>query len=219
MVLICGIDEAGKGPVIGPLVVVGVLLDEEKETLLQQIGARDSKTLTPLKREKLSAQIEGIAEKVHVKSLSPEEIDTAIFSKNSNLNQLETAAIAAIINALKPDKVYIDCLSSNIEGWTAELKQMLDFVPKEIVAEHKADALFPVVSAASIIAKVTRDRAIDDLKRKYNVDFGSGYPADPKTKAFLEKHYKKDYPFFRKSWESYQRLVKAEGQSSLRDFK
>ena len=218
MTLLCGIDEAGKGPVIGPLVVCGVLLDGEKETLLQQIGARDSKVLTPLRREKLSEQIKGIAKKVHVETLTPQQIDQAIFAKNSNLNQLETAAIAAIINQLKPDKVYIDCLSNNIEGWTRQLRQMLDFVPKEIIAEHKADALFPVVSAASIIAKVTRDRAIGALKREYNVDFGSGYPADPKTKAFLETHYKGDYPFFRKSWKSYQRLVKTESQKSLEEF-
>ena len=218
MVMICGIDEAGKGPVIGPLVVCGVLLDEEKETLLQQIGARDSKVLTPLRREKLSEQIKGIANKIHIKTLTPQQIDQAIFAKNSNLNQLETAAIAAIINQLKPDKVYIDCLSNNIEGWTRQLRQMLDFVPKEIIAEHKADALFPVVSAASIIAKVTRDREIGALKREYNVDFGSGYPADPKTQAFLETHYKEDYPFFRKSWKSYRRLVNVESQKSLEEF-
>ncbi len=217
MALICGIDEAGKGPVIGPLVVCGVLLEESKEDQLQQIGARDSKTLTPLSRERLKGQIEGIAEKVHLESLSPEQIDNAIFSKDSNLNQLETAAIAKIINILKPDKVYIDCLSSNIEGWTAQLKQMLDFMPKEIIAEHKADALYPVVSAASIVAKVTRDADINVLKKKYNVDFGSGYPADPKTQAFLKKHYR-DYPIFRKSWKSYRRLIEAEDQKSLDEF-
>lgn len=220
MVMICGIDEAGRGPAIGPLVVCGVLIDEEKETLLQQIGARDSKTLAPGRREKLFAQIKGIANDVHLKVLSPQEIDAAVFAKDSNLNQLETAAMAAIINALKPDKAYIDCPSNNIEGWTAELREMLDFVPKEIIAENKADALYPVVSAASIMAKVTRDRAIEALKRTYNVDFGSGYPADPKTKAFLAKHYRdtERFPFFRKSWESYQRLVEAGGQKSLRQF-
>lgn len=220
MAMICGIDEAGRGPAIGPLVVCGVLIDEEKETLLQQIGARDSKTLAPGRREKLFAQIGGIAKDVHLRILSPKEIDAAVFAKDSSLNQLETAAMAAIIKALKPDKAYIDCPSNNIGGWTAELREMLDFVPKEIIAENKADALYPVVSAASIMAKVTRDRAIEALKRAYNVDFGSGYPADPKTKAFLAKHYRdtERFPFFRKSWESYQRLVQAEGQKSLRQF-
>jgi len=216
MVIICGIDEAGKGPVIGPLIVAGVVIEAEREGILKDLGARDSKALTPLKREVLFDKIYEESKRVETRSLSTEEIDRAVLSKDSNLNELETAAIAAIINTTKPDKAYIDCPSNNIDGWVRQLRRMLD-VDVEIVAAHKADSKFPSVSAASIVAKVLRDRDIAELKKKFSVEFGSGYPADPRTKSFIEKHYK-DYPFFRKSWATYRKLVDLENQHSLRDF-
>ena len=217
MALVCGIDEAGRGPVIGPLVVCGVLFTEEKAEQLAAMGAKDSKLLSPQKRERLFSQIQAAAERVELILLSPEEIDAAVLAKDSSLNELETAAMASAINRLRPDKAYIDCPSTNVAGWLSELRRMLDFTPKEIIAEHKADAKYPLVGAASILAKVTRDREIEALKAKFHVDFGSGYPADPKTKAFIEKHYR-DFPFFRKSWETYRRIAEKDVQGTLDGF-
>ncbi|MBS3165300.1 ribonuclease HII [Candidatus Woesearchaeota archaeon] len=208
MPLICGIDEAGRGPVIGPLVVCGVTIEEEKEYLLRQIGAKDSKQLSPERRERIAEQLKGMA-KVELRVFQPPEIDTAVYAKG--LNRLEAQAIASIINALQPQKAYVDCPSTNIAAFTDELQGMLTCTC-EIVAEHKADANHPIVGAASIVAKVTRDRQIEELKKEFKVDFGSGYPADPRTKAFLEQQ--KDYVFIRKSWSTVRRL----SQKGLDDF-
>ena len=132
MVTVCGIDEAGKGPVIGPLVVCGILISRDKEDELARIGSRDSKVLTAGRREKLFNRIEATADNLRIEVLSPKQIDNAVFAKNSNLNQLETAAIAKIINRLKPDIVYIDCPSNNIEGWVKQLEAMLDHDPRQM---------------------------------------------------------------------------------------
>ena len=99
----------------------------------------------------------------------------------------------------------------------------LSFSPK-IVAEHKADSKYIPVAAASILAKVTRDRAIEKLKEAYG-EIGSGYPSDPITRRFLEEYYKKHGvfpPIVRKSWKTLEKieekLKNKEAQSTILDF-
>jgi ribonuclease HII len=203
---ILGIDEAGRGPVIGPMVMAGVLLEEKNETLFKNLGVKDSKQLTPNAREALFEKIKGIALDYDIIIIHPEEIDETLNSENTNLNNLEAIKSAMITNKIyarsKFDKVILDCPSNNIEKYKdyfqAFLKQDI-----EIVAEHKADSTYIIVSAASILAKVTRDRLIEDLKIKYKVDFGSGYPSDPMTIAFVKKNYNA-FPFFRRTWQTYK---------------
>ncbi len=207
-----------RGPVIGPLVMCGVLIKEEDEAKLKSIGAKDSKLLTPRTREILFDQIKGMVKDYKIIIIPPADIDKVLLSKDSNLNWLEADISAKIINALKPDKAVLDCPSPNIKAYKAYVKKKIDNKKVVIVAEHKADVNFPVVSAASILAKVTRDREIEKLKKKIGIDFGSGYPSDERTKEFLKKYYK-DFPdIFRKTWSSYKRVAGVKNQKKLGEF-
>ena len=207
-----------RGPVIGPLVMCGVLIKEEDEAKLKSIGAKDSKLLTPRTREILFDQIKGMVKDYKIIIIPPADIDKVLLSKDSNLNWLEADISAKIINVLKPDKVVLDCPSPNIKAYKAYVKKKIDNKKVVIVAEHKADVNFPVVSAASILAKVTRDREIEKLKKKIGIDFGSGYPSDERTKEFLKKYYK-DFPdIFRKTWSSYKRVAGVKNQKKLGEF-
>ncbi len=212
---IAGIDEAGRGPLLGPLVMSIVVIDENDTSKLKSLGVQDSKVLTPEKRSFLSPKIKEMTEHDSI-VVQPKEIDEAVLSDTTNLNWLEGEKIAELVNKTKPDIVYVDCPSNNIEAYTDFLKSKIKSKTK-IVAEHKADAKFEVVAAASIIAKVTRDKLIEDIKKSINTNFGSGYPSDPKTKEFLKENWNK-YDFFRKSWASYKNVMKEKKQKTLTNF-
>jgi len=211
---VLGIDEAGRGPVIGPLVVAGVMIEEGSENKID--GVKDSKLLTHKKRVELDKKIKKNSEFLII-SVKPQEIDEALLSDHLNLNWLEAHKIAEIINALKPDRAIIDCPSPNIPAYTNYVKELLKNKKTELIVEHKADLKFISVAAGSIISKCEREKEISKLKEKYG-NIGSGYPADPKTKEFLEKNYKKYPEIFRKSWAPFKKLIKNKKQSKLSDF-
>ena len=214
-----GIDEAGRGPVLGPMVMCGVVVEEGGgvDERLRALGVKDSKLLTPDEREKLYPQILALVKSYKIVVLEADVIDAAISSSALNLNKLEAHTSADILNALNPDAAIIDCPSNNVKAYTAYLKKKMA-VKCVLVVEHKADTNHVEAGAASILAKVTRDREIEKIKKEIgNVDFGSGYPSDPKTVAFLEKNWNK-YDFFRKSWDSWQRLQKQKSQMKLGEF-
>jgi len=219
MVLLCGVEEAGRGPVIGPLVMCGILIKEEAEDKLRAIGAKDSKLLTPRTREILFDQIKKMVLKHKIIIVSPKEIDEAVGrGKVSNLNWLEAKTSAEIINALKPDKAILDCPSPNIKAYEQYVRKHLDNKKIVLVCAHHADKDYPLVSAASILAKVTRDREIEKIKKKIGIDFGSGYPSDPVTKEFLKEHYM-DFPdIIRHSWAPYKALIQQRDQKKLGEF-
>ena len=201
--LVAGVDEAGRGCVIGPLVIAGVLIREEKMPILTRLGVKDSKLLSSKKREALAVEIARLAEKHVVMKLSPVEIDRAVESgrKLHKLNRLEAQTMAMIIEALKPDEAYVDAADVLEERFKHHIQEDLPFKAR-IVSKHKADRTYPVVSAASIIAKVERDKEIAALTAQYG-DFGSGYLTDPKTMKFLKKWLQThgEYPdCVRKSW-------------------
>ncbi|MEM4480329.1 MAG: ribonuclease HII [Candidatus Bathyarchaeia archaeon] len=213
--LVAGVDDAGRGSVIGPLVIAGILVDSEDVPKLVRLGVKDSKLLSPNRREALAAEIKRIAKKHVVVKLSPAEIDRVVMTgmKLHRLNWLEAQAMARVIELLHPDIAYVDASDVLEERFK---QQILEFLPFkiEIVSEHKADRKYPVVSAASIIAKVERDHEIAELKAKYG-DFGCGYPTDPKTIEFLRRCLKtfKEYPeFVRRSWKP-ARKIKNENDS------
>jgi len=215
--LICGIDEAGRGPVIGPLVICGVLVDEEGEESLKSIEVKDSKLLTPKQREALFSKITKIVKKYEIIIIPPGEIDDSVRGKDGdNLNWLEARKSVEIIKALKPDRAILDCPSNNIKAYGERVHELLKN-KTEIVAEHKADVKYPSVSAASILAKVTRDAEIKKLEQKYG-RMGSGYPADPATKEFLHKNFNNHPEIFRHSWATVKNLKKKASQSSLSEF-
>ena len=213
--LISGVDEAGRGPVIGPLVIAGVLFKENDLSKLVNLGVKDSKLLSPQKRETLAVQIKKLALKWHIVLLSPAEIDRVVESRRKlhKLNRLEAQAMAKVITVLKPDVVYVDASDVLADRFEEHIAENLSFSPK-IISEHKADVKYPVVSAASIIAKVERDKVISQLQKKHG-NMGCGYPSDPVTIKFLEDWIRKfgSYPdFVRKSWKTAKR-VKSEADS------
>lgn len=201
---IAGIDEAGRGSVIGPLVVCGVAVEEEREKYLERLKLRDSKKLSPKRRIILARKIRKIAECCPVK-ITANDIDI-LRSKDVNLNDIEKIAIKKIIGELEPDKVIIDSmdvkperLKSEVEGYRENL---------EVVSEHKADDKYTLVSAASIVAKVERDKAIANLRKEFP-NIGSGYPSDPTTIAFLKEIPYNEMPdFVRRSWSTVSKMKK-----------
>lgn len=218
-ILICGIDEAGRGPVIGPLVMCGLLIRAEAEKELVRLKVKDSKLLTRAKREFLFDKIKDVSYKYELIVIEPDEIDNAVNNQEGlNLNRLEARKSAEIINLLNPDKAIIDTPSNNIKSYKQYLLKYIKNKKIEWVLEHKADLNYPVVSAASILAKVTRDAEIEKIKKKIKIDFGSGYMTDPKTIEFLEKYYEKYPDLFRKSWFPYQDILNKKFQKKLEDF-
>lgn len=217
---LAGIDEAGRGPVIGPIVICGVLVEEKDNERLLNIGVKDSKLLSPLKRERLIDGIHQIIKDFKCLIVQPLEIDAAVESDTINLNWLEAMKSAEIINILKPQTAIVDCPSPNTQAYASFLLERLTDKKTKIIAEHKADANHPSVAAASIIAKVTRDAEIEKLKKHAGVDFGSGYPADERTVKFLKENWQKHPELFRKSWAPYKKIVadKHSGQKKLGSF-
>jgi len=218
MAIVCGIDEAGRGPIIGPLVICGFLIDEGKEQELIDLGVKDSKLLTPLQREKIAKILE---KKYRFKTVTilPKEIDNAVEGKDGlNLNWLEAKKAIEIINWLEPDNVILDCPSPNIKAYTEYIHKDLKNKKIGLLCAHHADRDHPIVGAASIIAKVLRDELIEQLKQKINEDFGSGYVADPKTKKFLEKNWRNFPEIFRHSWSPYKLLSSGGKQKGLNEF-
>src|SRR3989338_2611050 len=150
--MILGIDEAGRGPIIGPLVMCGVLIDKSHQRSLKKMGVKDSKLLNRIKREELYPQIIASCLTHFTIIVPPSEIDNAVDGNVINLNWLEAEKTAEIINVLEPLEVYVDCPSRNTKAYSERLASMLKSKPK-LTAEHKADARYPCVSAASVIAK------------------------------------------------------------------
>ncbi len=219
MVLVCGIDEAGRGPILGPMVMCGVLTDEAGSAELKKIGAKDSKLLSPRQREQLFSKIVKIVKDYKIVVISPAEIDASVKSDDGmNLNWLEAHKSAEIINFLKPEKIIIDSPSNNVKNYKKYLMRLLKNQKIEAVVEHKADVNHVECSAASILAKVTRDGEVEKIKKVVVEDFGSGYLADPKTIAFFDKYFEVYPDIFRKSWAPYRKRLSGKWQKKLGDF-
>ena len=195
--LICGVDDAGRGSVIGPLVIAGISVKRHKIRLLSDIGVRDSKQLTPNAREKLYKRIINIVDGYYVTKISPRTIDQSVFK--NKLNHLEAKYMAKVIQKLRPYTAYVDSCDVNPVRFGKIISTLAK--TKRVHSSHHADKRFPVVSAASILAKVNRDKAIAKLRQVY--DLGSGYPSDTKTMEFIKKWIVANHSapaFVRKSW-------------------
>lgn len=194
-----GIDEAGRGPVIGPLVIAMVSADEEK---LVELGVDDSKKLNKEERELLFEEIMQIADIVDFVLVLPEEID------KYNLNELEARKVAYLLDKHPIREAIVDSPDPNPKKYEMRIRKYLKKNKEvRIIAENKAER-YPLVAAASIIAKVIRDREIEKIKETLGIDFGSGYPSDPKTKEALDKYYMVLYDHIRKKWSISKRSFK-----------
>lgn len=219
-----GIDDAGRGPVIGPMALAGCLVDEEIEEEFRKLGVKDSKKITPKRRGELAKIIKEKALTFEITLTSPTEIT----EKNKigvNLNTIEAQKSAEIINKINKAQgkilVYIDTPSPNIKAWQAVLEKYINNKENlEIHCEHKADANHVSCSAASVLAKTTRDSEIEKIKKKIGVDFGSGYTSDPVTCKFLKEYAEKfqKHGIFRETWSTWKKNCNIKKQKNLGDF-
>jgi len=219
--LISGIDEAGRGSIIGPLVIASVTADKRIIRKFSRIGIKDSKKLSSKNREIFTKIIMNESNNVIISKLSEKKIDKAVklrkkYLKNKNLviknkiiglNELEAHSMSRIMNKMNSHSVFVDSCDVKPERFKERIEKYLDSNIK-IHSSHKADEKYVIVAAASIVAKYTRDNEILKLKRKFG-EIGSGYPADPVTRIFLQKWLKKNKKvpdFTRKSWKTWEDL-------------
>lgn len=195
-------------------------IEEENLHLLVELGVKDSKLLTPDQREAIARELRKIC-KFRIEIVPPNIVDDAVNSTKDNLNHLEAQTTAKLIHSLASrltiTKVIIDCPSINIKKYT---QTMQGLIKKEmsIQCEHKADYKYPIVAAASILAKVTRDAEMKRVSELAGADVGSGYMTDPKTHVWLQKNFNGDFGFLRRSWAPIKRLLSQKSQKSLLEF-
>ena len=201
---ICGIDDAGRGSMIGPLVIAGISIEKKNIKKLKSIGVRDSKKLAPKTREILYKKIIKIVDNYHIIKIPPKTIDRYV--SNHNLNHLEAETMAKIVLKLHPDTSYVDSCDVDYKRFGKEISALSSNA--KIKSSHHADSRIIVVAAASILAKVNRDKSIHRLNKKFNL--GSGYPSDKKTIKSVKKilnSYKRPQPFIRTSWKPVQKII------------
>jgi ribonuclease HII len=212
---VCGVDEAGRGPVMGPLVVSGVAMDDESQ--LDGLGVRDSKKLVPKRRYELAEEILSIAE-VETVMLPAQEID--VLREEMTMNELEVNLFVSVLDKLRPALAYVDSVDVNADRFRNDIARGLDF-DIEIVSRHKADDTYPIVSAASIIAKTTRDNEMEKIAAEIGQEIGSGYPSDPITISFLQKWIRENHdspPHTRRSWETTKKIMQEVSVRKLNEF-
>jgi ribonuclease HII len=204
--LVLGLDEAGRGSVIGPLVVGGFVLPENELDRLQPLGVRDSKRLTPGRRAELFRSLGRVGQRMTV-PLPPSVIDRSV--AKGELNHLEAQAFAQLVDRSGAQLVYADACDPVEHRFGAEVRRFSKRRVR-VVARHRADDTMPIVGAASIVAKVVRDQYVALLRATVGVDFGSGYPSDPKTRAFVAQTLETKGPtppWLRRSWSTVERLM------------
>jgi len=187
-----GVDEAGRGSVIGPLVVCSFASISQED--LRALGVKDSKDLSKKRRNELYEILINMPHNLII--CSPERIDNS-----NNLNDLEVELFAESLSVMPSGEIMLDACDVDATRFARNVSRLSNLNCK---AEHKADENHPEVSAASIIAKVTRDKCIDELSDELGLDLGSGYPSDPKTKEAVKILALGDYPHdcLRWSWKT-----------------
>ncbi|MFN3910275.1 MAG: ribonuclease HII [Candidatus Anstonellaceae archaeon] len=202
--MIGGIDEAGRGCILGPMVIALTLINPMEEYRLKELGVKDSKLLTRNKRKKLFYQIKKIC-KVKRILISAQKINQLMEEKN--LNEIEAFYCAKLLKSSNCTKVYIDSPDPKARNFEKRIRKYLKENKIEIIAQNKADDIYPIVGAASIIAKVIRDAEIEKIKKEIG-DFNSGYTSDPKTIDFLTKNLVRAdvKKYIRKKWITLEKI-------------
>ena len=201
---ILGIDEAGRGSVLGPMVIAGVIIPEKMEKVLERMGVKDSKRLVPNRRTILSRKLKKMFD-YEIVVISALEIDK-MRADGINLNDIEKNAMRDLIIRLNPEKAIVDAVDVKAERFQ---NYLCESTGVNVIAEHKADDKYIEVSAASIIAKAERDAQIAEINKEYikTGGIGSGYPSDPATKKFLNNYTYDEMPeFVRKSWATVSKM-------------
>ena len=217
--MIIGIDEAGRGPVAGPLVLAAVGVTEEQLKQIEKLPLKDSKLLTVKQREELLKEIQNITDKFYYSIVPAVEIDNK--RKVMSLNELEALKTAELIEKFDEiSKVIIDLPDPRADQYKRRISKYTKIDDYNIIAEHKADMNYKICSAASILAKEKRDELIKEIEKKHNITLGTGYPHDERTIKTLEDYAeKKERPtFVRYSWETARRIWDKIDQQKLFDF-
>lgn len=216
-----GIDEAGRGPVLGPMVYGIAFCPINEAALLASLNCDDSKVLKEQQRDEIFEEICKNSQKIGwaIELLSPNKICNNMLNRTKHsLNQVSMDSAIGLIRTAKKSGVNIEHIFVDTVGppekYQAYLKSL--FPEYKITVAKKADSTYPIVSAASICAKVTRDHALLTwtFKEGHEItykEFGSGYPADPVTKKFLADNYDMvfGYPqLVRFSWSTVPKILK-----------
>lgn len=215
---VLGLDEAGRGSVLGPLVLGGFLCEAADEERLRALGVRDSKLLTPGRRVALAKELRTFGQ-AWTLALLPACIDVAV--RKHGLNELEADGFARLIRAAKPARVRVDACDVRPARFAETLAARAGF-DGPIDARHHADRELPIVGAASILAKVARDAAIARLEAAAGTPLGSGYPSDPRTLSYLRGNLGRpagaDAPMIRWSWATTARVIREQASPRLETF-
>jgi ribonuclease HII len=214
---VLGIDEAGRGSLVGPLVVGGFLVDADRIPELTAIGVRDSKTLSAARREEIYATLPSIGRSWAI-PLPPRTVDRAVH--RGKLNDLELDAFAKVVRQARPDMAFADACDPVAERFGRRLGAASGNCCL-VHARHKADRDLPVVGAASIVAKVHRDRALGRLRARLGEELGSGYPSDRETVEFVRQTLSGGGPipsWLRASWATTERLIQGRAARPLEAF-
>ncbi len=209
-----GLDEAGRGSFLGPLVVGAFRIRAPDRAQLRAIGVRDSKLLSPARRRELAQRLRTLGE-VRLCPLPPTEIDRAVV--RHGLNRLELDAFARLAGDWSASMVVADACDANARRFEQALAERLG-PETRVVARHRADRTDPVVGAASIVAKVERDRWLAELARALGLDLGSGYPSDPRSVRAVTDVFRttRRWPdWARASWSTKERVMAALGRRTL----
>lgn len=217
---VCGVDEAGRGPVIGPLVVASFSISEDKLNQIESLEVKDSKKLSAKRRKELFSELINLSGNYFFRILNPTFLNDEM--KKYTLNEIELHAFKDAIIGLKVPIIRAICDSCDVDTnrFSRNLKESLgdEFSSCDVVASHKAEDKYPIVAAASILAKVKRDEIIKKIEEDAGVSFGSGYPSDPKTISFLEDYYKfhNRFPdFVRTEWKTLANIKSSVSQRKL----
>tara|TARA_B100000902_G_scaffold160459_2_gene156156 strand:- start:9137 stop:9865 length:729 start_codon:yes stop_codon:yes gene_type:complete len=220
-IMIGGVDEAGRGPVIGPLVVASLAIPESEIEILSEFGVNDSKVLSATKRLEIRNKILTQKNwKYSIVEFSAEQIDRAM--EYENLNSIEVKLFAKSIQEIGAHnitKLILDACDVNEERFGRNVTNKVESFSKNttLISEHKADAKHLIVGAASILAKVHRDLEIERISKECGLEIGSGYPSDPKTKKVIPVLISEDLPYIhlRWSWATVKRAWVEAGKGKL----
>jgi len=211
MILVAGVDEAGRGPVLGPMVLCLAIASKSREQELKTIGVKDSKMLSPKQRDVLAHEIRKDC-KLHIAKITAKELN--VLMKTKSLNQIEADAITEFIKEIPEktmeqiEKIYID-VPDPIPIKFVHRLHIPKKLKEKIHASHKADVKYPICSAASIIAKTVRDAEIEKIKHELQCDFGTGYSHDVNTIECIEKNIDDSrwHKYMRMEWSTAKRLL------------
>lgn len=204
--LLCGVDEAGRGCVVGPLVIAAVAAERDELPLLKALGVADSKTLSPRRREEIFEKLR-TSFRVGYMVVTPRRISSCLrVNGGDGLNELEYGVMAELVQSFRPRILFVDSPDRDVRRARRRLLEKLE-MEMDVRCMVKGDRRHVLVAAASIVAKVVRDRRVEMLRRRLG-DFGSGYPSDPKTRKWLLENLGQAAikPYIRMGWATLENL-------------